>query len=185
MRASKQARARASRFIARLNQAHDLSKSDAHAPRASLAICFNIINERNFSRWKKLHAADWSSLRPEKSNAYMQGSSLLALKRKIQDVENTKSAGNLERIKREKNWPSFKTFKMTDGYLKLRCLSDFLKIPVPEFETARFAPKRARLKKRSARARTVRVARVRARSWPYQNITYGQVFKSSSTAQKM
>ena len=69
----------------------------------------------------------------------MQGSSLLALKRKIQEVENTKSAGNLERIKHEKNWPSFKTFKMTDGYLKLGCLSYLLKIPVPEFETARFA----------------------------------------------
>ena len=104
MRASKQARvSRASRFIARLNQARDLSKSDARAPRASLAICFNIINESDFSRLKKLHAADRSSLRPEKSNAYMQGSSLLALKRKIQVVENTKSAGNLKRIKHEKN----------------------------------------------------------------------------------
>ena len=103
MRASKQARARASRFIARLNQARDLSKWDARAPRASLAICFNIINESDFSRLKKFHAADRSSLRPEKSNAYMKGSSLLALKRKIQVVENTKSAGNLKRIKHEKN----------------------------------------------------------------------------------
>ena len=37
------------------------------------------------------------------SNAYMEGSSLLGLKRKIQDVENTKSAGDLKRVKHEKN----------------------------------------------------------------------------------
>ena len=35
---------------------------------------------------------------------HMQGSSLLGLKRKIKEVENTKSAGDLKRVKQEKKW---------------------------------------------------------------------------------
>jgi hypothetical protein len=110
MRASKQARARASRARVTRFALHRALKSSARPFKIRRARAsrfpgnlFNIINESDFSRLKKLHASDRSSLRPEKSNAYMQGSNLLALKRKIQEVENTKSAGNLKRIKHEKN----------------------------------------------------------------------------------
>ena len=41
---------------------------------------------------------------------------------------------------------------MTDSYLKLRCLS------VPEFATARFAPKRSRLKKEARALRAEALA---------------------------
>ena len=48
-RAHRARRSRASRFIASLNQARDLSKSDARAPRASLAIIsdYKKITNRN------------------------------------------------------------------------------------------------------------------------------------------
>ena len=59
---------------------------------------------------------------------------------------------------------------MTDGYLKLRCLSDFLKIPVPEFETARFAPKHARLKKEARAHHTSRACARAIVALPKYNI---------------
>ena len=52
---------------------------------------------------------------------------------------------------------------MTDGYLKLRRLSDFLKIPVPKFETARFALRaEARASEKKKRARALRARSHRA-----------------------
>ena len=73
----------------------------ACALRARLQLHSNLIgNVCDFSRLKKLYAPDRASMRPAKANAYMVGSPILGVKRKVAETDKATTVA-AKRVKKE------------------------------------------------------------------------------------